>query len=865
MPRRRRIAATLLAAVCAAGLLAGGFVLAQDRNNEDPKAWIKAAAQSHPLSDEQRERLSELFANLGDDSYSVRERATLDLLLLPQGVAQDLDKLVQESDDPEVRARAAWLLREMRGTDGPALPYLSRITGISRASLRVPLTRGGVLLDRVIDRIPADRMPEDVRIWGALVVAADTPERTERIMGLYRRNAPDQPWLSLYRALLENFAGRPESRARLVEAVSISPPDEALALAESSLEDSAPAVILARRKLAERLRKSLDAPTLLRLWRESGDRLERRRVVMASLSLNGVEEPLRSEWIEILKQHEEPELAEAILALACRDGLTDVIEARLGESGRGDRLLSLLCTAGEKEAWQRLVDPSLPADELMLAASWLPYTALLSSAEQAELLLGLAQHQDATVKELSLDLLSSYGSASVANRLLELARENPADQSLADAVASHYWQVRQQVPAPWTEPWWEAAHPGARLSALAFVEGEVAEQMLWDACQSDDQGLREVAVEILSDRDTSLQLELLTLLESEWSGIRNYNWREVLELKPDAIFADIMALDQMASDNQQLIQPKPAEHIAIALAISGYEPMRDALRTGRHFRNRSQLLLALFPDANSNGDLQSAVERLPEQVVSYAHQFLLLGHHRAVVDAMLNLARSGITPRGLNSANIFTAFSLVGNQLNPHEAIAALYRLDDDSVRRAYMRANLLAGHQEGHLDVLRGMGQRSTRQGLRVAVIIGAAGSPDLTEEWLEERRKEWSAPGATLIEEAFNLTQWFLDGQVERLEEVMNSGGELSKDATFLAARLGSRRAWRDLLVAAIREGRGLAGLAVLAPEIAEIPRGYRLELMASSSIYAWDWDGRNNVWRLNPEESGEPVNTPSGEGAE
>src|SRR5690606_15270617 len=105
------------------------------------------AAESHPLDEAQQGLLPGLLERLGDDSYQVRERATLDLLLFPQGVVKDLDQLVESSEDSEVRARAAWLLREMRGGEGPALAYLSRITGISKPTLRGPLLRGGEALE----------------------------------------------------------------------------------------------------------------------------------------------------------------------------------------------------------------------------------------------------------------------------------------------------------------------------------------------------------------------------------------------------------------------------------------------------------------------------------------------------------------------------------------------------------------------------------------------------------------------------------------------------------------------------------------------------------------------------------------------
>lgn len=79
-----------------------------------------------------QEDIDALIDRLGDESYEVREAATRDILKVGPRAVLKLQE-ARSSDDPEVAARATWLLRAMTPTPKPSTIRVIRLRFIDAA------------------------------------------------------------------------------------------------------------------------------------------------------------------------------------------------------------------------------------------------------------------------------------------------------------------------------------------------------------------------------------------------------------------------------------------------------------------------------------------------------------------------------------------------------------------------------------------------------------------------------------------------------------------------------------------------------------------------------------------------------------
>lgn len=772
--------------------------------------WMEEQATQNALTPEQQEQFRGLSAALSDPSHDVRESATLGLLLLPTGCVKELRAVARDASNPEAQMRAHWVFEVFRSNRPVAVAYLSRASGLPFAVVQTGIEQGGVVIDEILERTPPARLGNDIRIWSALVQAATGDDSAGTVMAMFRERNPDQPHLVMYNGLRRgNTASKPEGRAKIISVVPVSPPDEALALLEASADDGAAPVRAVRTKLLERLRGAMDARALLSRWSAEGVSVHQKRTLLEILSLKDADPETRAAWIAIGTGELEEELGGAFLSFACREGIAEVIDSHVKSAGQSDRFYSLLSIAGTAESWAKALDAESGPAAVHAAMGWLPCTTL-PVARQAEMLMGLLDSPSKLVRDGAAHLLSGYGTAEVTAALLARVRANPADASLA-ALAWHGHNLCATVAEPWKEPWWAQLGPAGEVRLLRWYETPgVADRLLAYTTGADHVASEMALDELLRRRHGVIGLRRF----AAWITLNESAPVESDPLLPDRLlsveeeYAWILRARENAAKAEGDAAKQAQAEAALAmgelvrspmLAVSGHDGFRTDIRTGRAVREHREVVLAMYPDADTNGDLAALVSRSPEKLLVDARIFAVLGHHEAVVDALLASARAGTLPPSLDLDVVMYSVSRSARIADPTGLFASLHRVNNDELRLGIASILMARGSTVPVLMAVDAIGQRSNRVTLRARMALAATGSPDLSADWLARAKARWAkGDGADTVLAALAAAEAFLAGDPVPLEAGM-AGSEGHLHAA-LAARLGSRHGLAVLMDAVL-----------------------------------------------------------------
>jgi hypothetical protein len=140
-----------------------------------PARWamVAGARQSVPflagrlrppaLPAETAKRIARLIAELNDDEFQVRERASRELAKLGGAAVRPLRQALQETSSPEVRHRLRRLLEAREAEGGPPPPEQLRLLRAVRVLEQVDTSEGRQALEALAQEAPEGRLLEEVR------------------------------------------------------------------------------------------------------------------------------------------------------------------------------------------------------------------------------------------------------------------------------------------------------------------------------------------------------------------------------------------------------------------------------------------------------------------------------------------------------------------------------------------------------------------------------------------------------------------------------------------------------------------------------------------------------------------------------
>jgi hypothetical protein len=845
------IAACLLA-VFALSAVNAPTLLAADPPVKSPedelREWLKKEQDAQALTPEQRTEAIALISKLGDPKNRVREDATIKLLLLPRAVVELLMP-ERTNAEPEVASRSTWLIKELRAGDPPAVACIARISRIPHASARLALASGGVPLDEILDRLTGETMPSDPRIIGTLFLAANDEARAARVVKIFSPNPTAATYISLYSALITNFKTvKPGARARLFDVLPADlPMEDALHLAEASADDPSPAVRISRSRLLRKLRDLTDPASLLEKFRAAKEPA-RRALLIDLLKLKGAADSVRASWVAAGQTEKDELVSKAFLAMACREGLPQILDARLTAGDRSDEFFSLLALTGTADYWRRVLAEGRDPTAVSLALTWLPY-GTLPVKEQQSLLLGMLTGRPRTVRDAALGVLSGFGTPAVVDALLSAARAAPTDGTLASALSFHAVAVAARVPDVAGEPWFAAATPRARVSLLAAAPQASAVAPLSALLRGADLEAANAAAAALASRGDSFigqQFRAFELLDRAPGLSDILGMLESPEAAMQAILSESKADGPIVASSASVAP----DVLDLALSLGGHEPFRAALQAGTLKRPDRLLLLGLFPDDKGRLDLDICVSRAPEQVLHAARAVAATGRYEAVARALINAATARVLPQKLAWPTVTHCLARTGTAFPMRDLLVALRSVSSDDARIAAAEACSLNPSGAELTDIIESMGQRSSKVSFRAVLVRAAASAKDLTPEWTERLRSRWLTSGQEELQTAFAALDAINSKDAEALMGGYDSSNATARLFSLLhAARLGNRLALMAAfdqvfdtapgMDAPLSEALGPASICRFCDGIpASLPEA-RLAQYWCSTRYAWEFD--------------------------
>lgn len=781
---------------------------------------LKSIAEAEPLTEAQATRAKELIANLGAQAYDAREGATLELLLLPRGVGVLLYEHRLHAD-LEVRGRVQYLLDEIQR--GAAIEsYIARLAGHDRGTVTATLQKGGEDFDKLLGRMVPARLTDDTRVWSALMLGADTPERRQKVLDLYAARKPDQPVLDLYLALRTHHESR--SQARRAHVLDLLPSDAAsasvLALLEASAPDPASEVRRARGRMLTRARETSSADSLLALFNESKEP-GRKSLLLELVRLGSATQEVRAQWLTAGRAETDAGVSQAFLAMACREGLHEVLEERIASGAGGKELLSLLAIIGTPGYWQRVLDHAKDDSARTEALTWLPFSTI-DPAMQLDLLLktqAATQGQPRSQAAI-FGLLASYGNARAVNALLTLAA-GPGGAPAGAALAQHARLLPAVVSNPVDQPWFKAMEPRLQAAVLMAYPPEISAQPLAALSVHHDTATASLAMNTLARHNNTFtsRILLVAAAQGRLMAIDPRVRADLARITPEQAF-EIVRRDNAAAE-QPPVDPASApprlnrglaEPLPYALAIHGHEPLRAALNDGTLARSDRLLLLGLFPDAVGGDALVSAAERVPASIMEAGTLLLALGHHAAVVRAYEAAGQA----RNLSQVVPGIMAEILMNDANARvrlrEFVELLARQQNDDALIQALAACAFLDDDVNRLDTLEGIAMNRSTSRFRQMLLLAAAPCKGLTQEWVDRIKGKWTGETGQEVGAALLLLDAIVASNTDAIAVMASEATDIVRNcALFAHARAGNRISLVTLMDTAVYTGPGTPEFAM------------------------------------------------------
>jgi|GEM_PF-4449524 len=863
-------------------VIGGGGGTAKSVAPSEPETQLLPPA-SRPLNEEELSQLKSLVAELDADDYATRERATIKLMLMPIDAAHRLSAayygdtseidIYAEGVSDEVRSRVREVL-DAAISLSPIDAVIARLSDVPLSSLGESFT-DAVRATELIQRIPADFLAANQRLIARIYVRAGFKSARDAMIAHTAEKGETIDPLELYAALEEHEAGHIDARMDLLAWVSSEGQVDALLhlgsvmLADERV-DTPRVELLLRNAFTARL-----APDELLSAYQTEEDPQARMVYLVSTTLTGASPEVRKAWIDIDFDGMSDEMQRAYLSMACREGLHEALEQRLGSASMPPDFYRLLAVIGTPELWQRVLSDDVEATELRIALSWLPYSEL-APIEQARELMHFIHHADAGVRSMCVHLLKGYGLPLVVNNMLEILRasenaDSPGVHEAGEVLGSHGWWMATIAEKPWQEAWFSKLRALDRASILSWYDLPASSALLEALVFSSDSEAALIAQSALAVRGESFLAHQIrsqmihagnssTLIRSELLALSVEEARARLAANADLMRKAAADAERSGVPGGTTLQNRLAERSAeiqmdiVSLVRIGDEDTIASLRNGEYRLARvyhasnippkfdlveSEYILTLSGYNTDSKSLDRLLEREPQLLLRWAPMLVESGRSEVLVRALKVLTERLELPtkdEDISDATIRALARAFSHGVKDEDLNGFIYdmaRNKLEAISTLPMVCLAMAGGHEGYLDALARVSLNVARTSYQIKLLMAAASAPDLNQKWIDNMRLRWDAikPSKETLE-ALDL----LDAIVAQDEIALFSAVNGSTLATRIAAatalaRMG-KRACLHLLVDSFYK---MQDSATLTP-LGSLDSSKQMQIAASFDLNTW-----------------------------